>query len=65
MEIAGSKHPHAFGGLAREHWTELFPMIDDIVADVMKGESVYSEDSLLVMHRHGYTEVSTSVNYAD
>lgn len=57
MEIAGSKHPLAFGNPAREHWAELFPMMDPIIADVMKGESIYSEDQLLVMHRHGYVEV--------
>jgi|SRR5277367_867820 len=57
MQIAGGHHPECFGQSARIGWTELFPHLDPIIEDVWKGESVYSEDSLLIMERHGYTEV--------
>src|SRR6266496_5309781 len=65
LQIAGTKHPHAFGERAREHWLELYPFLDPIIVDVMKGESMYVEDGLLVMHRHGYLEVDKTVDDID
>jgi hypothetical protein len=58
MQVAGGHHPDSFGQSARIGWTELFPRLDPIIEGVWKGESVYSEDSLLIMERHGYKEVS-------
>ena len=57
MQVAGGHHPDSFGQSARIGWTELFPHLDPIIEGVWKGESVYSEDSLLIMERHGYKEV--------
>jgi hypothetical protein len=58
MQVAGGHHPDSFGQSARIAWTELFPHLDPIIEGIWKGESVYSEDSLLIMERHGYIEVS-------
>jgi signal transduction histidine kinase len=55
--ILGSKHPSALGQEAREVWPEIWPTIGPLFEQVMgKGEATYSEDSLLPMFRHGYTE---------
>ena len=55
--ILGDKHPWALGRPAREVWPEIWadigPLFDHVLAT---GESTYSEDGLLAMHRHGYTE---------
>jgi hypothetical protein len=56
-QVAGKKHPDKFGASGREFWEELFPVIGPIIDDVMGGESVYSEDQLLLMERSGYLEV--------
>jgi len=57
--IAGDRHPHLFGNRAKDHWYELLPILEPLIADVYKGQSVYNEDQMLVMHRHGYVEVAT------
>ncbi|ATB35325.1 two-component system sensor histidine kinase/response regulator [Cystobacter fuscus] len=55
--IAGGKHPWALGRGAREVWPELWDSIGESFARVLAtGEATYLEDSLLLMHRHGYTE---------
>ena len=55
--ILGEKHPWALGRPAREVWPEIWDTIGPMFQQVMSlGEATYSEDSLLLMHRHGYTE---------
>lgn len=55
--ILGSKHPWALGRAAQEVWPEIWPAIGPLFEQVMgRGEATYSEDSLLPMFRHGYTE---------
>src|SRR3954452_1373869 len=55
--IPGTKHPWALGRDAREVWPEIWNTIGPLFEQVMTtGESTYSEDALLPMHRHGYTE---------
>lgn len=55
--IPGTKHPWALGRPAREAWPEIWHIIGPLFEQVMKtGEGSRSEDQLLPMHRHGYTE---------
>jgi signal transduction histidine kinase/DNA-binding response OmpR family regulator len=55
--IPGTKHPWALGQAARDVWPEIWDAIGPMFEQVMTtGESTYSEDALLPMHRHGYTE---------
>lgn len=55
--ILGSKHPWALGRDAREVWPEIWDQVGPLFEHVMTtGESTYSEDALLPMRRHGYTE---------
>ena len=55
--IAGDKHPWALGRGAAEVWPEIWEAIAPRFQQVLDtGESIYLEDGLLLMHRHGYTE---------
>ncbi len=55
--IPGSKHPWALGRPAREVWPEIWNMIGPLFERVFAtGEGTWSEDLLLPMRRHGYTE---------
>src|SRR5579863_692993 len=55
--IPGNKHPWALGRPGREVWPEIWETIGPMFERVMStGESVYFEDALLAMRRHGYTE---------
>ncbi|HSK03861.1 MAG TPA: ATP-binding protein [Kofleriaceae bacterium] len=55
--IPGTKHPWALGRPAHEVWPEIWESIAPLFEQVMTtGEATYSEDSLLPLHRHGYTE---------
>ena len=56
IPVVGIRHPHAFGQSARACWTELFPALDPIIEDVFNGNSIYVEDSQLIMERYGYPE---------
>jgi len=58
IQVAGKKHPDKFGASGGEFWEELFPVIGSLVDEVMDGQSVYSEDQLLLMERSGYLEVT-------
>jgi signal transduction histidine kinase len=55
--IAGDKHPSCFGRKGYEVWPEIWdtlhPLFDGVVNE---GKSVWSEDTLLPMHRSGYLE---------
>jgi PAS domain S-box-containing protein len=55
--ILGEKHPWALGRPAREVWPEIWDTIGPMFQLVMTtGDSTYTEDGLLPMRRHGYTE---------
>ncbi|ADO70960.1 ATP-binding protein [Stigmatella aurantiaca] len=55
--IAGSKHPWVLGRGAEEVWPEIWDTLHPLLEKVIRaGEATYAEDSLLPMHRHGYTE---------
>ena len=55
--ILGLKHPDALGRPARDVWPEIWDTIGPLFASVFEtGEATRSKDSLLAMHRHGFTE---------
>ncbi|HEU4537014.1 MAG TPA: hypothetical protein VFS00_22990, partial [Polyangiaceae bacterium] len=55
--ILGTKHPWGLGRGAREVWPEIWNAIGPLFAQVVStGVGTYSEDQLLPMHRHGFTE---------
>jgi hypothetical protein len=55
--IPGGKHPWALGRPAREVWPEIWDAIGPLFEHVFAtGEGTWSEDQLLPMRRHGYTE---------
>ncbi|ATB30457.1 ATP-binding protein [Melittangium boletus] len=57
IPIAGGKHPWALGRPGEEVWPEIWDGLRRSFARVMEtGAATYEEDSLLLMHRHGYTE---------
>jgi signal transduction histidine kinase/CheY-like chemotaxis protein len=57
MPILGSKHPWALARGARAVWPEIWDAIGPLFRRVVTtGEGTWSEDELLPMHRHGYTE---------
>ncbi|HUR68670.1 MAG TPA: ATP-binding protein [Candidatus Thermoplasmatota archaeon] len=55
--IPGKKHPWALGRAGREVWPEIWDTIGPLFERVTtSGEGTLSEDQLLPMRRHGYTE---------
>ncbi|MCZ2858662.1 SpoIIE family protein phosphatase [Blastococcus sp. VKM Ac-2987] len=54
--MLGDRHPSALGRSAREVWSDIWPALDPMVAEVMAGRATYSEDLPLVMTRHGFEE---------
>jgi PAS domain S-box-containing protein len=47
-----AKHPRFLGGSARDCWSEIWPIIQPMVAGVFEtGKATWSEDFLLVLHR--------------
>ncbi len=55
--ILGLKHPSALGCPAHDVWPEIWPTIGPMFEQVFQsGEGIRSQDSLLAMHRHGFTE---------
>ncbi len=55
--ILGSKHPWALGRPCYEVWSELRPIIEPMFDSVLQtGQATWSDDLLLPMQRHGYTE---------
>jgi PAS domain S-box-containing protein len=55
--ILGSKHPWALGQTCRDCWAEIWdtigPMLDSVVNSA---QATWSDDLLLLLHRHGYPE---------
>jgi len=54
--ILGLKHPWGLGRPAAEVWPEIWNEVGPLFARALQGDATYSEDALLPMHRHGYTE---------
>ena len=55
----GDKHPAALGQPAARCWAEAWAELGPLAASVLAGEgATYSQDQLLFMQRHGYTEES-------
>jgi PAS domain S-box-containing protein len=55
--ILGAKHPWALGQRCRDCWAEIWDTIGPMLERVVqKGESTWSNDLLLVLHRYGYSE---------
>jgi signal transduction histidine kinase len=55
--IPGAKHPWALGRPGREVWSEIWSIISPLFEQVLTtGRATRSEDQLLPMRRHGYTE---------
>ncbi|MDX6750666.1 PAS domain S-box protein [Geminicoccaceae bacterium 1502E] len=55
--ILGAKHPWALGRPGPEVWPEIWDTIGPMVERVVvHGEATFSDDLMLVMHRHGYPE---------
>lgn len=57
VPITGEKHPASQGSPARETWAEIWDVVGPLVESVMdRGEATWSEDQLLMMDRHGFSE---------
>jgi hypothetical protein len=54
--LLGDRHPAALGGRAAEIWSDIWDDIGAMTDEVFAGRATYSEDLLLVMSRHGFTE---------
>ena len=55
--VFGSKHPTALGKPAREVWSELWDVLEPLLAGVVNtGEAFWAKDMMFVMERHGYVE---------
>lgn len=56
-EILARKHPWALGRGAREVWAEIWDVISPMLDGVMAtGKATWSDDLLLILRRHGYSE---------
>jgi PAS domain S-box-containing protein len=55
--VFGSKHPTALAKPAREAWSELWDVLEPLLAGVVDtGEAFWAKDMMFVMERHGYVE---------
>ncbi len=55
--ILGDKHPAALGAPGRTVWPEIWHIIGPMLNQVMReGKATWSDDQLLMLHRHGYPE---------
>lgn len=51
------KHPGVLGAPAREGWSEIWPIIEPMLSQVMNGgESIWSEDQVIPIFRNGKME---------
>jgi signal transduction histidine kinase len=58
IPIFGAKHPYAMGMTAREAWGEIWDVIGPMLEDevLRRGRATWSDDQLLLLRRHGFTE---------
>jgi PAS domain S-box-containing protein len=54
--LGSTKHPAAMGQRARECWSEIWDIIEPMIAKVLAGGSTYTHDGLLPLERHGFAE---------
>jgi PAS domain S-box-containing protein len=55
--ILGTKHPNALGRPGQEVWPEIWDIIGEQLNSVLKtAQATWSEDTLLLVDRYGYTE---------
>src|ERR1700758_3110312 len=55
--ILGSKHPWALGQRCCDCWAEIWDTIGPMLNSVVKtAQATWSDDLLLLLHRHGYPE---------
>ena len=55
--MLGAKHPRSMGQKGRECWAEIWDIIGPMLESVMvHGQATWSDDQMLPLHRHGYTE---------
>jgi serine phosphatase RsbU (regulator of sigma subunit) len=54
--MLGDRHPSALGSPAARVWSDIWPDLEPMVAEVLAGRATYSEDLALVMTRHGFSE---------
>ena len=56
-QILGDKHPASLGQRGRDCWPEIWPIIGPMLQEVVaRGEATWSEDQMLPLHRHGFSE---------
>ena len=53
VPILGVKHPWGLGARTRDCWPEVWSFNEPIYQRVMRGETVFLEDQLYRLHRHG------------
>ncbi|WP_184113253.1 type II toxin-antitoxin system ParD family antitoxin [Sphingomonas abaci] len=56
MDIAGGKHPEAFGGRTAEVWPEIWDWNREMLATAMRGELRSYRDQPLTLHRDGRSD---------
>src|SRR6185369_4371254 len=55
--MLGEKHPASLGQRGRECWPEIWPIIGPMLQEVVsRGEATWSQDQMLPLHRHGFSE---------
>jgi PAS domain S-box-containing protein len=55
--VFGGKHPRVLGLPGRESWSELWDMLQPLLAGVVQtGDAFWAKDLLFVVERHGYVE---------
>jgi serine phosphatase RsbU (regulator of sigma subunit) len=56
VPLLATRHPRALGAPAPEVWSDVWPAVAGLVADVFAGRATYDEDLPLTMTRRGYEE---------
>ena len=56
MDILGTKHPRALGGLLSDVWAEIWSEVSPLVDAALAGEATFRQDLPLLIHRNGYDE---------
>jgi anti-anti-sigma factor len=54
--IMAGKHPAGLGGTITEVWAEVWDAIGPMVHGVLRRQSSYAEDFMVLMHRHGFPQ---------
>lgn len=55
--VFGGKHPRVLGLPGRESWSELWDMLQPLLAGVVNtGDAFWAKDLMFMIERHGYVE---------